>query len=675
MEVIREMVDTIINGCDKGGIKVSDVLAAFIARTVVEKNSSRFSLDAPLTPDSTREVILTSIERLLQRDDPSLETMKMQVDYDKTFIDEEMKAQHAVRSRNKLISAHKMAIIDFEMAEGGDFESLTTLYRQIFRFLLDFVGPAKGENKVLEREVAAALESVFPRIGLKAFVQLKKNEKETQLQELARIVLGIRLFNKNQGRGGAGIDNIDSDAFGLSTELYTEINGEIEAFADACNRYEKAIVNSKRIQRQTVNDELNPVDPKDDAKSSQFGYAAPQVESKIVDRWCLELANRRQYLGFLRTLQEELYILQQKILQLHESIQGELVNIKKLVSDKNSVPKEVIYPRFDALGTSWLAIFDEFHLLTARHNTFKILSKYRLSFHPTLTESKFVEISTNAGSFDDEKSPISYIMDDAVAKGGTDGASTSIGDAKAESKTEESKNTSAISEGVKILNVEDNPDFLNLALEFQGYCPWTLIHGSGLLVPGKPALGVISWNNLYMVCDHAMALRDVAANPAYYFDAVKDKCIERPEYIHLLRMQHYFPHQSISSLLENPDFDPVNSGGKAQKVDASTETPTHFQESYFDKNYHWNEWELRKRALQVANLKNCRTTAQQTDNSHFTRDNASQVYQPKVQTTQTRKDLGTNPPVTTLYIKGLRGDSESKVETVQLKTDLLGNPE
>ena len=172
-----------------------------------------------------------------------------------------------------------------------------------------------------------------------------------------------------------------------------------------------------------------------------------------------------------------------------------------------------------------------------------------------------------------------------------------------------------------------------------------------------------------------MALRDVSANPSYYFDVVKKKCVERPEYIHLLRMQHYFPHQSIASLLESPDFDPVNSGGKAQKVDASTETPTHFQESYFDKNYHWNEWELRKRALQVANLRNCRTTAQQTDNSHFTRDNASQVYQPKAQTTQTRKDRGTNPPVTTLYIKGLRGDAESKVETVQLKTDLLGNPE
>ena len=84
---------------------------------------------------------------------------------------------------------------------------------------------------------------------------------------------------------------------------------------------------------------------------------------------------------------------------------------------------------------------------------------------------------------------------------------------------------------------------------------------------------------------------------------------------------------------------------------------------------------MRKRALQVANLRNCRTTAQQTDNSHFTRDNASQVYQSKVQTTQTRKDQGTNPLKTTIYLQGLRGKSDGKVKAVQLKTDLLGSLE
>ena len=65
----------------------------------------------------------------------------------------------------------------------------------------------EGERRDVEREVAAALESVFPRIGLKSFVGMSGDDKRTQLAELANIILGIRLFNKDIGKGGAGLDD------------------------------------------------------------------------------------------------------------------------------------------------------------------------------------------------------------------------------------------------------------------------------------------------------------------------------------------------------------------------------------------------------------------------------------------------------------------------------------
>jgi hypothetical protein len=33
----------------------------------------------------------------------------------------------------------------------------------------------------------------------------------------------------------------------------------------------------------------------------------------------------------------------------------------------------------------------------------------------------------------------------------------------------------------------------------------------------------------------------------------------------------------------------------AVKVDAGTQTPTHFTEKFMDVNYEWNEWALRRR--------------------------------------------------------------------------------
>lgn len=628
--------------------------------------------------------------------------MKMQVDYDKSFITEEQKAQQAVRLRNKMVAGHKMSIVDVQIADGNDFEALTVLYRKIFRFLLDFIHPMKGEDKVLEREVAAALESVFPRIGLKAFAMLSYEEKNEQLMELARIILGIRLFNKDQGRGGAGISNLDNDAFVLCNELTKELSGEVDAFTDATTRYEKAIVNANRLARKQareaklIRDMADEDDPDD--KSSTFGFNKPSLGSsaKMITRWSDELTNRRQYLSFLQTLQEEMHLHSTKITQLHESISGELANIKKLVSDKKSVAKETIYPRFDSLGTAWLALLEESHYLHARNQTFLVMGKYRLSFHPSLTEAKYAELTSlpddsemlqaeakDAGSIDELALKQSK-SEAALAKGGDtkgdDGAGTDDGaaagaaaDAKVEQNMDIPEDKKAIAADVAILNIQDSPEFMQLPLEMQGYCPWTMVHNKGLLIPGRPAMGIVRWNNMYFVCDHQVGMNDVAADPAHYFDTIRRMCVVRPEYIHLLRMQRHFPKQSIARLLESPEFDPTAGGGSATTVDASTETPTHFIERRIEINYHWNEWELRRRALKAANLRKCATSAQQTDNSHFKRDSETQVYVGKEEETQTRKDTGTNPPIVTSYIQGLRGkqpdDRKNIARVVQLTTD------
>jgi hypothetical protein len=45
----------------------------------VESNDSVFALDKKVTVANTEEIILQAIEKLIERDNPSLETMKMQV--------------------------------------------------------------------------------------------------------------------------------------------------------------------------------------------------------------------------------------------------------------------------------------------------------------------------------------------------------------------------------------------------------------------------------------------------------------------------------------------------------------------------------------------------------------------------------------------------------------------
>jgi hypothetical protein len=58
--------------------------------------------------------------------------------------------------------------------------------------------------------VLAALQSVFPQTELGTFMALSKQDKEKQLRELTNIVTGIRLFNRDCGKGGEGIDDCKS---------------------------------------------------------------------------------------------------------------------------------------------------------------------------------------------------------------------------------------------------------------------------------------------------------------------------------------------------------------------------------------------------------------------------------------------------------------------------------
>jgi hypothetical protein len=697
MEEIRDIVNSVVRGCKLGGLEVQEVLAAFVARTVVEGSTSTFALDKTVTPERREQIVIQSIEKLLERDNPSLETLKMQVEYDSSFLKEDLEAQRVLRLRSKMIASHKLGITDVEMEDANDFESLTILYRKIFKFLIDYPPNAKPNDRLVEREVAAALESVFPRIGLKAFLGLTKEERSAQLMELARITLGIRLFNREQGRGGAGIPSMDKDAAMLSAALVRDIDREVEFFADACSKYQVAILRARLDKRRGVIAEhkAQSLAASAEAKFKDIGAKAgggaaavvdedPPVREQrellpdyVIERWQQELANRRQYLNFLRTLQDEVRTLKQKISALGESVQLELLNVQTLVTNKSAVPKEQVYPRFDTLGSHWVRLYEEVTVLMARSNTFSALCNYRLSFNPTLLEQYYDQDGPRDAALAeaDEKmwSGAGRVGagegDGAEHKGSSSSQAKGRFDAASSSDAVASADAAVSSNGATLLTVHNTPDFMLLPLELQGYCPWTLCHAKGFLVPGKPGLGVIRYDNMYFVCDHAVAIEEFIRNPEFYLDEIRSRGLHHPEFIYLLRLEKWFPQASIARLLEQDDFDPRAVGGKPSTRDAATGTPTHFQESYFDMNYHWNEWELRRRALRVVALKGCATSTTQTDTSHFRRDNETQVFEERERGSQTRRDAGVNPPVVVQYVAGLRGKAEGAAVSKFVRPD------
>jgi hypothetical protein len=599
---------------------------------VVESSAIRFATNKEILPEDAEEVVMRSIERLLERDNPQLETIKMQVYYDGQYALEHKSAQKALSGRNKLISSHLYGILEIGAESAGDFEVLTKLFRRIFRYLLDFPPNPKAGVKTIEKEVAAALESVFPRVGLKTFVQLATDEKRAQLAELGRIVLGIRLLNRSQGKGGGGLEDLDEESKALADSLYAAVEADIAVLLEECNRYHTAVIRSYLL---SAKEEAGP---------------EKKARQDIAERWSHELANKRQLCSLLTSLLGEIDAKKRTVQEITTMLVREKDGVHALVYGRAAVPKEEVYPRFDTMGELWVRLYEAILLLRAQRGVYEGLGRFNNSFISTLPSSAD---PLTAVLSEEEISSAMLAMEDEPPQ---DHAQSLSATSSAEPELQE-ENVTRTSEAI-LLSIDTAEDFLALPLELQGYCPWTIVHSKGLLVPGKPAIGVIQYRGGYYVCDQEAGVRAFMKNPELYLESIRALALASPEYIHLLRVQRWFPQAAISRLMATEHLmeganDHPGLGGSTR--DMGTETPLHFEEGHIDINYHWNEWELRRRALKLINLQKCATTAQQTDESHFRRSNETMLYIQRHNGTQTKRDKATNPPLKTTFVAGLRG--------------------
>lgn len=116
---------------------------------------------------------------------------------------------------------------------------------QIFQFLTVHANadPGADDHEDVLREIAAALESVFPRVGLKSFLSLSTADKRQQLKELARLILGVRLFNRAAGKGGAGLEDVVQHSVSESQGLLTELQTQLDLTRDSCDQYSDVLMN------------------------------------------------------------------------------------------------------------------------------------------------------------------------------------------------------------------------------------------------------------------------------------------------------------------------------------------------------------------------------------------------------------------------------------------------
>jgi len=628
MASIRNVTTAIQSACARKGIEVSPTLAAFISRTIIYDNPKRFILDKSLRNEDLTELVNLAVERLSEKDSPSLETLKMQVAFDSAYGQRTDEARDAQQTKDRKLAELQRIIINLKANNTGDFETFTTLYRQIFLFVKVAIGSMGFQsNNLADREMAAALESVFPRVSLKSFVTLNAEDKRKQLFELTSIVLGIRLFNKEIGKGGKDLPNLEDICRAEAADILSNLKQKLAESNEQCQEYVDVLLH--------------------------VIYGDGEATDQQVDRWQLELTNRRQLKSYVESLLLEMETSKQKIDMCATHFHKDMQDLKQHVGGRNSVSKEVVYPKFDVLAKNWLMLASEQKTVSACESVLKTLMAFRMSFKPTLPR----DMVTAARKAKIAADPLTLANTEPDTEP-TDAASA-VSDATSDSQVSMAKADSA----AVLVSPETTPDIANLPFEFNGYCPWTIVERNGLLLPGNPqSCGAVRHNNCFYTFVTPKALEQFRQRPNWYLEQIKKAARAQPELINLLGLQDQFPDLQLGNIGSRPPIHPLLDSPEPKTRDASTETPLHFVEKHIDYNYKWNTWDLRRKAIQYANLRKAKTTSMQTNSSHFRAAAASQVWLPKEHGTQTGISKGTNPIRDHNYLTGLRGGAVHSFE-------------
>ncbi|XP_022091777.1 cilia- and flagella-associated protein 206-like [Acanthaster planci] len=608
--VIKNIIREIAQECASKGQAVSETLVAFMVKAVVLDPANEFNVDRTLTKDDVQKLIKICVDRLLDTRSAALDTVKMQVYFDMNYT---CRADFLDEHRRVLEQRLQPVIREITDSRARTREELESLYRKIVSAVLLRSGLGSPTDIAVVREATAALQSVFPQTELGTFMSLVKRDKERQLVELTHIVTGIRLFNKECGKGGEGIDDLPAILNEAVPATTQNVDGAIQRSCDIAFKYTALI---ERIMGGEVKE----------------GPSIKALKEALI--------NSRQHESFLRIILNDVISCAQQVEMLEAQLGSRLEQLQATVQSKTAVPTAQVYPQFINLAHIWSGFQDEMVLLSVLSNILASLEPFTKGHKEVFTAEMMAPFLEGMHIKSDEERI-------------------------RETTAEEHRVKPSDFKHVEWLFPETTKNFERLPLQYRGYCGWALVHFDRLLLPGNPDIGVLRYKDRYYVFSSKEAAYEFASNPDRFIMHVAECAKVSPELIQLLELHAQFatitPYtqgKDQGQMIEKP----------ITKCDMGVQTEVHPIESNIVKSYEWNEWELRRKAIKLTNLRNKVTHSMQTNLSNLRRDNVTQVYLPKDTASQTKTDGASNVPKPQTFLAGLRG-GQTKT-TVMTKVDL-----
>lgn len=589
---------------------VSDTLAAFLVRAVVLDPRNDFRIERELTKEEVERLITLCVEKIVSSNNVIMETIKMQVYFDTTFP---AQADYLHKEKMTRLAACAPILREISEVKTKNISIYDGLYRKIVSYVLKKSHVGNPLEMRVVREATAALESVFPQSELSSFISLSRAEKEAQLNGLTQLVTGIRLFNKQLGKGGDTVEDL----------------------IDLCVHEMSALMKELEIQTKKTEERIQQY-------MAVIDYAGNAVELEMstsaINRIKSAIVFHRQYLMYLDALTDQTRRTRENLVELSQTYDDTIQDLKATCKSKTAVPVDQVYPLFIALANMWSTWMDELFLLAFRRGILDSIEYHSKAFDITVPP----KVLTDSAEFKKDIEPEIIQESQVIAKASELMAAVSI-----------------INKKVEVVHPGNSTRYFDLPVEYGGFCPYTLIRRDGLVVPGDKNIGMIRYRDKLFAFASQEAAKEFSKFPDRQMETVLELAKRSADLVQLLHLYNYFP--TVDALENAKSFTKQKLMGQIPMVsEAGCQVDTHIIDTKIDKKYKWNEWDLRRQALMFVNLKKMQTHSSQTDISHFRRESETQHYEPKSNTTQTYTESSTNVAKKVNFIAGLRSDGKPK---------------
>ncbi|KAJ8960046.1 hypothetical protein NQ318_009483 [Aromia moschata] len=418
---------------------------------------------------------------------------------------------HLVRLQNDIVKTEEVGP-----------EEITKYTRKIICYITLLSGLGNPTMNTVFTEALKAFNSVMDETELMEFVQSTKGDKEEQLQQLVKVVTGIRLFNKDCQKGGEGIEDKSGKFAIMHGKLYLTIqrsrigtgvllrihesmrvdrHGQWLTNARARNTsiLPYLLRNALKFFTQELQDTLLTIMEKVNLLTTIVDkcYVVQQTEEglKMVCTLTPEFAEvymenvkdllilYRQFELFVRKILEDMEKMSDHLKLVFCRFDDALRKIHLTVYMRIAIPANIIFPLFEALSHVWTEMQDQVLLLAKNSQILANLHSF----------SKYTYY--NRELFE------SIVQDDCAYT-----------DAE---RLEETANLIIESDNneVEIYSVDDFPDIDKIQLEYLGFCCWKMIETEGGLVPGNPSMGVARYDDKNYVFSTPEACVQFSKNP------------------------------------------------------------------------------------------------------------------------------------------------------------------